>query len=75
MNEYENVADQCANILMINGLTRAVEIIEKEIEIAIEINPIMAMGMLQANKLLINEIKELSLKKNKDGGYYDKKRI
>ena len=61
MNEYENVADQCANILMINGLTRAVEIIEKEIEIAIEINPIMAMGMLQANKLLINEIKALSV--------------
>lgn len=44
---------------MIHGLERAVEIIKMEKEVAIQLNPIMAIGMEQVIMLIEDEIDQL----------------
>lgn len=44
---------------MIEGLNKALNIIRKEKKIAIKLNPQMAMGMGQVEKLIIDEINKI----------------
>lgn len=44
-----------------SGLIRAIEIIKKEMEIAKEINPTMAFGMLQVKGQIEIELEELQI--------------
>lgn len=41
---------------MIEGLEKAIEIIQKEKEFAVQVNPQMAMGMSQIENLIKKEI-------------------